>query len=187
MAPKSLLSLIPPMIKSAPMIHHTHPFWRRAELRYFMATHTYFSHLVWEGSTGGGYRAYSRDHRGLTPPARDEIGLSADPHFRGNDQLMNPEQLVVLAASSCQLLSFLAVAARAGLDVLGYEDDACGAMSEASTPARINTIDLSPTILVAPGTDPDQVLSLVEQAHHGCYIANSLNTEVRVTATIHLG
>ncbi|PXW32413.1 UNVERIFIED_CONTAM: OsmC-like protein [Williamsia faeni] len=122
----------------------------------------------------------------MTPPAADEIALSADPHFRGNEQLMNPEQLVVLAASSCQLLSFLAVAARAGIDVLAYEDDASGAMDEAGTPIRIGTIELFPTVRVATGTDPDEVLALVEQAHHECYIANSLNSVVTVTATIHL-
>lgn len=151
-----------------------------------MATHVYSSHLIWQGSTGVGYRAYSRDHRAITPPAVDEIELSADPHFRGNEQLMNPEQLVVLAASSCQLLAFLAVAARAGIDVLGYEDDASGAMDESGTPIRIGIIELFPTIRVAPGTDPDHVLALVEQAHRECYIANSLNSNVTVTATIHV-
>jgi organic hydroperoxide reductase OsmC/OhrA len=150
-----------------------------------MATHVYSSHLIWDGSTGVGYRAYSRDHQAVTPPAVDEIELSADPHFRGNEQLTNPEQLVVLAASSCQLLSFLAVAARAGVDVLGYEDDACGAMDDTVSPIRIGRIDLFPVVRVASGTDPDKVVALVEQAHHECYVANSLNTVVTVTATVH--
>ncbi len=28
-----------------------------------MTTHTYTTHVDWSGSTGDGYRAYSRDHR----------------------------------------------------------------------------------------------------------------------------
>lgn len=152
-----------------------------------MATHSYASHIVWEGSTGSGYRAYSRDHRGATPPAVDEIALSSDPHFRGNQHHTNPEQLVVLAASSCQLLAFLAVAAGAGVDVLGYEDDASGTMDDSDKPARISAIALAPVIRVAPGTDIDRVQALVDQAHHECYVANSLNSTVTVTATIHPG
>lgn len=97
---------------------------------------------------------------------------------------MNPEQLVVLAASSCQLLSFLAVAAQAGVNVLGYEDEATGTMDESDSPARIGQIELVPTIRVAAGTDPDHVQKLVDEAHHQCYIANSLNSDVRISATI---
>ena len=88
--------------------------------------HTYLARVEWTGSTGVGYRAYPRAHTAWTPPATEGFDLSADPHFRGDGDLPNPEQLLVLAASSCQLLSFLAVAARAGLDVVGYEDDAVG-------------------------------------------------------------
>jgi organic hydroperoxide reductase OsmC/OhrA len=152
-----------------------------------MATHSYTSHLVWQGSTAQGYRDYSRRHRAIAPPATSEIVLSADPHFRGDPALVNPEQLLVLAASSCQLLSFLAVATRAGIDVLDYEDDAVGFMSEAATPMRINRIQLSPTIRVGAGTDPDTVLRLVDQAHDECYIANSLTSEVVVDATVDVG
>jgi organic hydroperoxide reductase OsmC/OhrA len=152
-----------------------------------MATHSYTSHLVWQGSTAQGYRDYSRQHRAIAPPATSEIVLSADPQFRGDPALINPEQLLVLAASSCQLLSFLAVATRAGIDVLDYEDDAVGFMSEAAKPMRINRIRLSPTIRVGAGTDPDTVLRLVDQAHDECYIANSLTSEVVVDATVDVG
>lgn len=127
---------------------------------------------------------YSRNHRAITPPAENEIALSADPHFRGDPTQMNPEQLVVMAASSCQLLSFLAVAAQAGIDVLGYEDEATGTMDESDAPARIGRIELAPTIRVAGGTDPEHVQKLVDEAHRQCYIANSLISDVRVSATI---
>ena len=79
--------------------------------------HTYLARVEWSGSTGAGYRAYPRAHTAWTPPATEGFDLSADPHFRGDADLPNPEQLLVLAASSCQLLSFLAVAARGGVDV----------------------------------------------------------------------
>lgn len=90
----------------------------------------------------------------------------------------------MLAASSCQLLSFLAVAARARVDVLGYEDEGEGVMREDDPPIRLTSISLRPTIRVAAGTSEDRVRHLVEVAHRECFIANSLNTEVRVEPTV---
>ena len=138
--------------------------------------------LAWDGSTGEGYRFYSRAHSAVA--AKASLRLSADPHFRGDAALLNPEQLVVMAASSCQLLSFLSLAARRHLDVVRYTDDAVGHLSEDLRRARIELIELAPVIDVAPGTDEALVLALVEQAHQECYIANSLNSTITITATV---
>ncbi|OJF10168.1 OsmC family protein [Couchioplanes caeruleus] len=145
---------------------------------------THAARLEWDGSTGEGYRAYSRAHTGAAPPAEGSLRLSADPHFRGDAGLLNPEQLVVLAASSCQLLSFLSVAARKHVDVVRYTDDATGYLSEDLRHARIELIELNPVVHVAAGPDEDFVLRLVEQAHQECYIARSLISEVIVRATV---
>ncbi|MDQ6854594.1 MAG: OsmC family peroxiredoxin, partial [Actinomycetota bacterium] len=91
-----------------------------------MAVHRYTVSCAWQGSTGGGYDAYDRSHTATAPPARPTLPLSSDPAFRGDPALLNPEQLLVMAAASCQLLSFLAVAARARVDVVDYRDDAEG-------------------------------------------------------------
>ena len=145
---------------------------------------SHHTRLEWDGSTGQGYRAYPRAHTATAPPADVSLRLSADPHFRGDAGLLNPEQLVVLAASSCQLLSFLSVAARKHLDVVRYTDDATGWLSEDLRKARIEEIALRPVIEVPAGTDADLVRALVEQAHDECYIANSLTSTVAVTATV---
>jgi organic hydroperoxide reductase OsmC/OhrA len=139
---------------------------------------------VWEGSTGAGYTRYDRAHTVVAPPATTEIRLSADPQFRGDADLTNPEQLLVMAASSCQLLSFLAVAARSEVDVLAYEDEAVGVMPPDVTPMRITAIMLSPRIVVAAGTDARRVEQMVHEAHEQCFIANSLTTEVTVVPTV---
>ena len=118
------------------------------------------------------------------PPATEGLALSADPHFRGDASRANPEQLLVLAASSCQLLSFLHVAATAKLDVLDYTDDAQGVMPEDAQPMRLTRITLRPKVLVAAGSDVSRFDELMHEAHEGCFIANSLNTEVVVEATV---
>ena len=46
---------------------------------------------------------------------------------KGDPRQLNPEQLLVMAASSCQMLWFLHLAAKARMDVVEYEDAATGA------------------------------------------------------------
>jgi organic hydroperoxide reductase OsmC/OhrA len=147
-------------------------------------THRYATRLAWSGSTAVGYDRYGREHTLRAPPAEQELRLAADPAFRGDARLLNPEQLLVAAASSCQLLEFLALAAKARIDVLEYSDEAEGTMDESDEPARIQRILLRPRIKVAEGPSEERVKRLVELAHRHCYVANSLRSEITVEAVI---
>jgi len=148
--------------------------------------HRYRATCAWEGSTGEGYESYRRDHLGAMPPAPGAVELSADAAFRGDPGRANPEQLVVLAAATCQLLSFLAVAARARVDVVSYRDAADGEMPDGPGPVRITRITLRPRIAVRGAASAERVRALVELAHRECYVSNSLRTEVTVEPEIEL-
>jgi organic hydroperoxide reductase OsmC/OhrA len=127
-----------------------------------------------------GYEAYDRSHEASAPPAEARLTLSSDPAFRGDSALLDPEQLLVMAASSCQLLSFLAVAARARIDVVDYQDNAEGEMPEDDQPMRITRITLRPRITVRGDVSDERIRHLVDVAHRGCFITNSLKTDVIV-------
>lgn len=150
-------------------------------------THQYRTSLTWGGSTGLGYDAYDRAHHLRAVGPDQVLDLSSDPSFRGDAALLNPEQLLVAAASSCQLLSFLAVAARARLDVTAYRDDAVAVMPEGDPPVRITRIDLHPTVTLSAGdrppTEEGRLRHLTEVAHRECFVANTLRCEVVVHAT----
>ncbi|MHC3425107.1 MULTISPECIES: OsmC family protein [unclassified Streptomyces] len=146
------------------------------------APHAYLALLQWQGSTATGIRGYSRTHTALAPPAAQRLALSADPAFRGDPELLNPEQLLLTAASSCQLLSFLGEAARAGVEVLAYEDEASARLDPER--GRLDAIRLAVTVRVAPGTDPEAVRELVARAHRACYVANSLAVPVEVVTEV---
>ena len=145
--------------------------------------HRYRTELAWHGSTGDGYAAYDRTHRVDAPPGNVSLTMSADPAFRGDPELPNPEQLLLAAASSCQLLSFLALVAREGIDVVSYEDSAEALMPVDDKPVRITGITLRPRVVVATG-DPDRVRALMERAHHDCFIANSVNAVITIEPEI---
>ena len=148
--------------------------------------HRYRSIVRWSGSTAVGYEGYDRTHAAEVPDAGAAFPLSADPHFRGDPSHLNPEQLVVLAAASCQLLSFLAVAARARVDVVDYRDKASAAMPEDDKPIRLTTITLRPRIRIAKGPTEERIRHLVEVAHRECFVASSLRTDVVVEPVIEL-
>jgi organic hydroperoxide reductase OsmC/OhrA len=126
--------------------------------------HHYASSLRWDGSTGAGYEAYSREHRVVVPPSRIELAVSADPVFRGEASVLNPEQLLLVAASSGQLLEFLALPARPRVNVVSYVDEASATLDLGARPALIGEIRLSPSIMVASGADLVRVERLVHKA-----------------------
>lgn len=148
--------------------------------------HQYAVSLAWDGSTGVGYEHYDRAHRVTGAPAV-ALDLSSDPAFRGDPSRWNPEQLLVGAAASCQMLSFLAVASRARLDVVAYRDDATAVMPEDDRPVRITRIDLHPAVALAdtdrPRATDERLRDLTDLAHRQCFIASSLLTEVTVAPT----
>ena len=149
--------------------------------------HAYATTLAWAGSTGAGYEAYDRIHQVSAHEPEVALSLSSDPAFRGDPTRWNPEQLLVASASSCQLLSFLAVAARARLDVVAYHDEATGEMPAAPEGMWVTRIELRPEIVLADTErarpTEDRLAHLVEVAHRECFIARSLRTEVTVTPT----
>lgn len=147
-----------------------------------MSDHGFATSLRWSGSTTVGYDAYSRVHE-LTM-ASHVVSASSDAAFRGDPSLPNPEQLLVAAASSCQLLSFLAVAARARLDVTDYRDDATGEMPEGNRPMWVTRIVLRPHITLAGDPPRAKVERLVEVAHRECFIAASLRSEIVLEPTL---
>lgn len=148
--------------------------------------HRYRVSAAWQGSTSVGYDAYDRSHDVRASPSGVDLSLSADPAFRGDPARLNPELLLVAAASSCQLLSFLAVAARARVDVVGYRDDAEGEMPEAERPVRITRIVLRPRITVRGQVDQARLAHLVEVAHHECFIANSVRSQIVIEPVFEL-
>ena len=84
------------------------------------------------------------------------------------------------------MLTFLFVAANQGIEVLSYEDEAVGYMApnERGVP-WVSHIELSPRIIYAEGAAPsaEREAELHHHAHEGCYVANSVRTEITVRAS----
>jgi organic hydroperoxide reductase OsmC/OhrA len=143
----------------------------------------YETRLSWTGSTGAGWERYDRAHTVSAPPAEQEIRVTTG-ESKGDPSLLNPEQLLLMAASSCQMLWFLHLAAKARIDVVGYEDEATALMPEDEQPVRITEIALRPRITVAGEASAERIQKLADTAHQHCFIANSLNSRTTVTTSL---
>jgi organic hydroperoxide reductase OsmC/OhrA len=150
-----------------------------------MRTHTYRGALTWTGAAKGGttsYAAYSREYR-VTFEGKPALDGSADPTFRGDPTLLNPEEMLVAALSSCHMLTYLAHCALSGIEVVAYCDDAVGTMEEAAGAGKFATVVLHPQVRIARG-DITKARALHEDAHRDCFVAASVNFPVLYEATV---
>ena len=148
-----------------------------------MSTHRYEARLNWTGSTGLGWEHYDRTHSVTAPPAEQEVRVTTG-ESKGDPSILNPEQLLLMAASSCQMLWFLHLASKARIDVVAYEDEASAVMPEDDPPVRITEIVLRPRVTVAGDASDERVRKLLDTAHEHCFIANSLNSSMSIEPSV---
>jgi organic hydroperoxide reductase OsmC/OhrA len=147
--------------------------------------HHYAARLVWTGAERGStkdYRSYAREYR-VEIEGKPPLTGSADPTFLGDASKHNPEDLLVASLSACHMLTYLAECARAGIEVVAYEDRASGKMAFKDRKMRFVEVTLAPEVTIAAG-DLAQAEALHANAHDGCFIASSVNFPVLHTATV---
>jgi organic hydroperoxide reductase OsmC/OhrA len=152
-----------------------------------MRSHEYQSHLIWDGNRGEGtanYAGYGRQYRVLVHGKPDLTG-SANPMFRGDAGLHDPEDLFLAAIASCHMLSYLALCARKGVRVLAYEDRARGTLVlDADSGGKYEQVTLRPKVTIAAGSDRERAAALHKTAHEQCFIANSCSVPIHNEPTI---
>jgi organic hydroperoxide reductase OsmC/OhrA len=149
-------------------------------------THHFSAKLSWTGAAKGttsSYESYSRDYL-IEVPGKPPLPGSADQVFRGDSSRHNPEDLLVMSLSACHMLTYLAEAARAGVQVLAYSDEAGGTMQLHEGKMRFTEVSLRPQVVVAKGGDAALARRLHEKAHEHCFIASSVNFPVSCDARV---
>jgi len=115
-----------------------------------------------------------------------EVPASSSPHVVPPPMsvvaAVDPEEAFVASLSSCHMLWFLSIAAKRGFVVESYRDEAIGVMARNSTGRMAMTlVTLRPAAEFGGEKLPtaDDVVALHHEAHKQCFIANSVQTEVR--------
>ena len=145
---------------------------------------TFTCRLDWTGGLDSAWTVatFNRDLRvafgGVTLP------MSSAPSFHGDPARPNPEQLFVAALSACQALTFLFLAARDAVVIVGYHDDAEGTLQLSEGRRRMTHVVLRPRIQVVDAGAVEKARALIPKAHRACYIANSVTAAVEIAPVI---
>jgi organic hydroperoxide reductase OsmC/OhrA len=146
-----------------------------------MSEHT--ATITWKRETPTfAYESYDRDHD-WSFDAGIKIRASANPAYLGSENSVDPEEAFVASLSSCHMLTFLAIAARKRYVVDSYSDEAVGVLEKnAGGRLAITRVTLRPEVGFGGENPPsmEELRRLHDQAHHACFIANSVKTEVTV-------
>jgi hypothetical protein len=167
----------------------------KVEERAFGAMH--HARVAWQrGAAPFLDRRYSRVHRWAFEGGA-ELRASSSPHVvpapMSDPAAVDPEAAFLAALSSCHMLWFLDLAARAGLVVERYEDQAEGRLLSRSVQneggreshTALGNITLRPVVTFAAGSAvPTELFErLHQEAHERCFLANALAVPPKVVPT----
>src|SRR5688572_21498507 len=148
----------------------------------------YTAKISWKNDSPESFtrNRYSRRHTwefdgGVVVPA------SSSPHSVrvpwSDESAVDPEEAFVAAISSCHMLTFLWVAAKDGYLITSYEDNAEGVLEgDADGRQSMTRVTLNPQIVWGGDNVPSEqaIAAMHHSAHEGCYIANSVKTEITI-------
>ncbi|HTL77669.1 MAG TPA: OsmC family protein [Casimicrobiaceae bacterium] len=131
---------------------------------------------------------YSRRHvwrfdGGVEVPGSSSPHSVPLPYSRGD--AVDPEEAFVASISSCHMLWFLSIAAKRGFTVDDYVDEAEGFLErDASGRMSVTRVNLRPRIAWSGERVPasGDIAAIHDEAHHECFIANSVRTDIRIEA-----
>ena len=112
-----------------------------------------------------------------------EIDVDSAPDWGGDSAHTNPEQALASALSSCHMMTFLALAAKAGWPVASYHDYAEAHLgTNPKGQMSVTRIDLHPVVRFDTGfaVKDEDLAQMQDRAHRYCFIANTLAESVEI-------
>jgi len=112
-----------------------------------------------------------------------EVQCDAAPDWGGGLENTNPEQALAAAMSSCHMMTFLALCAKAKWPVASYHDYAEAHLGKnAKGLMSVTRIDLNPVVRFDTGfsVSADDMAQMQDRAHRYCFIANTLADSVEI-------
>jgi organic hydroperoxide reductase OsmC/OhrA len=125
---------------------------------------------------------YSNEHT-VQYNSRYDVVVDSAPDWGGNPENTNPEQALASALSSCHMMTFLALAAKAGWPVANYYDYAEAHLGKnPKGQMSVTRIDLHPVVGFDTGfaVSAQELAQMQDRAHRYCFIANTLADSVEI-------
>jgi peroxiredoxin-like protein len=116
----------------------------------------------------------------ISSAGRPDIEISSPPEFKGEAGFWTPEEMFVASINLCTLLTFVAFAQHKGLEFEGYESAAEGVLENVEGKYRFTEVILHPHITVKSEADIERARELLDSAHKGCLVSNSITSAVKI-------
>lgn len=140
--------------------------------------------VIWQSSGDFAANRYSRGHVWRFDGGAEVAGSASPsvvPEPYSDPAAVDPEEAFLASISSCHMLWFLDFARQAGYTPTRYEDHATGALVRDNGKMWIPRVDLNICVDWAVAPDAATHNALHDKAHHACFIANSVRSEIVVT------
>ncbi|MCW8907441.1 MAG: OsmC family protein [Sedimenticola sp.] len=125
---------------------------------------------------------YSRNHT-VNLNGGQIVNVSASVEYKGDEEMADPEQLLISSLSSCHMLFFLAIAEMKGYTVESYTDTPVGYLEKVpGGGVAVTRIELAPQVVFGGDKAIDQqtLARIHNSAHKSCFIRNSIKAEVTI-------
>lgn len=114
---------------------------------------------------------------------KHELQVDASPDWGGDPENTNPEQALAASLSSCHMMTFLALATKAGWPVTSFRDHAVAHLGKNTQgQMSVTRVDLHPEVMFEAGfsVDAQELDKMQQRAHRYCFIANTLADSVKI-------
>jgi organic hydroperoxide reductase OsmC/OhrA len=106
------------------------------------------------------------------------IELTTPVEFGGIPATWTPEELMLASVNACLMTTFSYYANKKGLETVSYESFAEGVIELVDIKYQFSKITLKPKLKIKSADDLDKAKNLLEISREGCFVSNSLNSEI---------
>ena len=100
--------------------------------------------------------------------------------FGGDVGRWAPEQLMIASIDSCHLASFVALCKHKDFEFVSYESENEGILEHDGEVFRFTKMTMRPKVGVKSEDEIERAKELVHKAHKGCFMSNTVNSEVTI-------
>lgn len=114
---------------------------------------------------------------------RREIAVGPPPQWDGGDGEWSPEHLLLAAAASCLMTTFVSIARKSKLELLGYRASARGTLDKTPDGIVFTSIVMRVALDVPTG-EAERARRLLALAEKHCIVSNSLKAPVALESSV---
>jgi organic hydroperoxide reductase OsmC/OhrA len=123
-------------------------------------------------------------HADLSTAGVPVLRAAPPVEYDGPGDAWSPEHLFLASVQACFLFTLRAIARISKIEFTSLELDAVGTVDRQDGVTRFSEIVLRPRLTVAPGTNHERVIRVLEKSEKACLVSASLSTPIRLEPTV---